>query len=43
MISPVILADENIPFAREAFGTMGEVRLKHGRQISRADLATSIC
>ena len=35
----VILADEHIPFAREAFGTMGEVRVKHGRQIRRADLA----
>ena len=34
-----ILADENIPFAREAFGTLGDVRLKHGRQITRADLA----
>jgi erythronate-4-phosphate dehydrogenase len=36
---PTILADENIPFAREAFGTLGEVRLKHGRQIAHADLA----
>jgi erythronate-4-phosphate dehydrogenase len=34
----VILADENIPFAGEAFGTLGEVRLKHGRQIAHADL-----
>jgi erythronate-4-phosphate dehydrogenase len=39
MHRPVILADENIPFAREAFGTLGEVRLKHGRQIAHADLA----
>ena len=39
MARPTILADENIPYAREAFGTLGEVRLKHGRQISRADLA----
>ena len=39
MATPVILADENIPFAREAFGTLGEVRLKHGRQIAHADLA----
>jgi erythronate-4-phosphate dehydrogenase len=39
MARPVILADENIPFAREAFGTLGEVRLAHGRGISRADLA----
>ena len=38
MARPTILADENIPFAREAFGTLGEVRLKHGRQIGRADL-----
>jgi erythronate-4-phosphate dehydrogenase len=38
MARPTILADENIPFAREAFGTLGEVRLKHGRRISRADL-----
>jgi len=38
MRRPVILADENIPFAREAFGTLGEVRLKHGRQIAHADL-----
>ncbi len=33
-----ILADENIPFAREAFGTLGEVRLSHGRRITRDDL-----
>lgn len=39
MHRPTILADENIPFAREAFGTVGEVRLKHGRQITHADLA----
>ncbi len=38
MARPTILADENIPFAREAFGTLGEVRLKHGRSITRADL-----
>ena len=36
---PTILADENIPFARETFGTLGEVRLTHGRRIARADLA----
>ena len=29
------LADENIPFAREAFGTLGDVRLAHGRRITR--------
>ena len=39
MARPTILADENTPFGREAFGTLGEMRLKHGRQISRADLA----
>ena len=39
MRRPTILADENIPFASEAFGTLGEVRLKHGRQIAHADLA----
>jgi erythronate-4-phosphate dehydrogenase len=33
-----ILADENIPFARDAFGTLGEVRLQHGRAITPADL-----
>ncbi len=35
----IILADENIPFAREAFGALGTVRLAHGRAITRADLA----
>ncbi len=34
-----ILADENIPYAREAFSTLGEVRIKPGRSITRADLA----
>ncbi|MCX6549853.1 MAG: 4-phosphoerythronate dehydrogenase [Acidobacteria bacterium] len=38
MAGLVILADENIPFARDAFGTLGDVRLKHGRQIAAADL-----
>jgi erythronate-4-phosphate dehydrogenase len=33
-----ILADENIPFAREAFGTLGDVRLAHGRQMTSAHL-----
>ncbi len=33
-----ILADENIPHARQAFGTLGEVRLTHGRRITAADL-----
>ena len=39
MARPTILADENIPFAREAFGTLGDVRLKPGRQIGHAALA----
>ena len=39
MRRPTILADENIPFARDAFGTLGEVRLTHGRRIAHADLA----
>lgn len=34
-----ILADENIPCAREAFGPLGELRLMPGRSISRADIA----
>jgi erythronate-4-phosphate dehydrogenase len=38
MAATVILADENIPCAREAFGTLGEVRLKHGRAITPGDL-----
>jgi len=33
-----ILADENIPFARDAFSTLGDVRLAPGRRISRLDL-----
>lgn len=33
-----IVADENIPFAREAFGQFGTVRLVPGRQICRRDL-----
>ena len=33
-----ILADENIPFALDAFSTLGDVRLAPGRQISRGDL-----
>jgi erythronate-4-phosphate dehydrogenase len=39
MTTATILADENIPCAREAFGTLGEVRLMHGRRIAAADLA----
>ncbi|MEW5981178.1 MAG: 4-phosphoerythronate dehydrogenase [Acidobacteriota bacterium] len=38
MPRPVIVADETIPFATEAFGTLGDVRLRHGREISREDL-----
>ncbi|MBI2432695.1 MAG: 4-phosphoerythronate dehydrogenase PdxB [Candidatus Hydrogenedentes bacterium] len=34
-----IVADENIPYAREAFGTLGEVNLRPGRTITRDDLA----
>ncbi len=30
-----ILADENLPFAKEAFGSLGEVRLLPGRAITR--------
>lgn len=39
MAGLTIVADENIPFANEAFATLGEVRLRHGRAISQADLA----
>lgn len=39
MAALTILADENIPFAREAFGTLGDVRLAHGRRIAAPDLA----
>lgn len=39
MAAITIVADENIPFAAEAFGTLGDVRLRHGRRMSRADLA----
>ncbi|WP_456426381.1 4-phosphoerythronate dehydrogenase [Rhodocaloribacter sp.] len=34
--SLLIVADENIPFAREAFGAFGEVRLVPGREIAAA-------
>ncbi len=30
-----ILVDENVPYGREAFGTLGEVRTAHGRKITR--------
>jgi erythronate-4-phosphate dehydrogenase len=33
-----VVADENIPFAREAFATLGEVRLIPGRHIAREHL-----
>lgn len=33
-----ILVDENVPYGREAFGTLGEVRTAHGRKIERAML-----
>lgn len=32
----LIVADENIPFAQEAFGTLGEVRLLSGRRMDAA-------
>ena len=35
----VILVDENVPYGREAFGLLGEVRTAHGRKISREMLA----
>jgi erythronate-4-phosphate dehydrogenase len=35
----VILVDENVPYGREAFGMLGEVRTAHGRKISREMLA----
>ena len=38
MAALTILADENIPFAREAFGTLGDIRLSHGRRITRDEL-----
>ena len=31
----IIVADENIPFAREIFGNLGEVRLMPGRNVDR--------
>lgn len=33
-----IVADENIPFAREAFAQFGDVRLAPGRELTRDDL-----
>lgn len=33
-----VLADENIPFARDAFGTLGAVQLMAGRSIRAADV-----
>ncbi len=33
-----IIADENMPYAREAFGRLGEVELIHGRAIERERL-----
>jgi erythronate-4-phosphate dehydrogenase len=35
----VILVDENVPYGREAFGLLGEVRTAHGRKINRDMLA----
>ena len=34
-----IVADENIPFAAEAFGTLGEVNLLPGRALSAVSVA----
>jgi len=36
-----IVADENIPYVREAFGALGEVHTVHGRRITREILATA--
>ena len=33
-----IVCDKNMPYAAEAFGTLGEVRLKEGRQIAVSDV-----
>ncbi|MCX7046834.1 MAG: 4-phosphoerythronate dehydrogenase, partial [Candidatus Sumerlaeota bacterium] len=33
-----IIADENIPFGREAYGTLGDVTLLHGRLLSAAQV-----
>lgn len=34
-----IIADENIPFVREVFGTLGEVRTVQGREVGPQDVA----
>jgi erythronate-4-phosphate dehydrogenase len=34
----LIIADENMPFAREAFGALGEVRLMHGRKMTAKNI-----
>lgn len=36
-----IVADENIPYVREAFSTLGNVRTVSGRTLCRADLANT--
>jgi erythronate-4-phosphate dehydrogenase len=36
-----LVADENIPFAREVFGTLGEVVTLPGRTLTRADLVAA--
>jgi len=33
-----IIADENIPYVREAFAHLGEVRIVIGRHLKRQDL-----
>lgn len=35
---PTFTIDENVPFATEAFSTLGEVRLRAGRSLCKADL-----
>lgn len=35
---PLIVADESVPFARQAFGTLGRVRLVSGRRMGREDV-----
>jgi len=39
--APIIVADENIPFAREWFGALGEVRTHPGRTLDAAAVAAA--
>jgi erythronate-4-phosphate dehydrogenase len=34
-----IIVDENIPYGKEAFGTLGDVQTVHGRKITRETVA----